>query len=94
MLALGRCGGIGLGLVSGLGFSDTRVDFLFFALGLVWFGLVWFGLDWFGLVWFGLFWVWFGSLGWVGLGWAGLGWVGLAGIRERGGLKPDSTIGI
>ena len=79
MLALGRCGGIGLGLVSGLGFSDTRVDFLFFALGLVWFGLVWFVL---GLVWF------------VGLGWAGLGWVGLAGIRERGGLKPDSTIGI
>ena len=61
MLALGRCGGIGLGLVSGLGFSDTRVDFLFFALGLVWFGLVWFVL---GLVWF------------VGLGWAGLGWVG------------------
>ena len=84
MLALGRCGGIGLGLVSGLGFSDTRVDFLFFALGLVWFGLVWFVL---GLVWFV-------GLGWAGLGWAGLGWVGLAGIRERGGLKPDSTIGI
>ena len=33
MLALGRCGGIGLGLVSGLGFSDTRVDFLSFVLG-------------------------------------------------------------
>ena len=65
MLALGRCGGIGLGLVSGLGFSDTRVDFLFFALGLVWFGLVWFGLDWFDLVRFG--WVsWLGSrLGWM-----------------------------
>ena len=66
--------------MSGLGFSDTRVDFLSFVLGrcggfglgllLVssWFplGLVWFGLVWFGLVWFGLV----GLVGWV------RGWVG------------------
>ena len=56
-----------LSRLSGLGFFDTRVDFLLFVLGLLLFG-------WVGLVWF----VWFGSLAWVGLGWLGLAWfVGL-----------------
>ena len=38
-----------LSRVSGLGLSDTRVDFLSFVLGLVWFvGLGWVGLGWVG----------------------------------------------
>ena len=67
-----------LSRLSGLGFFDTRVDFLLFVLGLVLFG-------WVGLVWF----VWFGSLAWVGLGWLGslawvrLGWVWLGRQRTR-----------
>ena len=78
-----------LSRVSGLGFSDTRVDFLSFVLGRCGgFGLglvsglgfsdtrVDFLLFVLGLVWF------------VGLGWVGLGWVGRA-KKERGGLKPD-----
>ena len=62
-----------LSRLSGLGFFDTRIDFLLFVLGLVLFG-------WVGLVWF----VWFGSLAWVGLGWLGLAWVGL--VRWLGSL--------